>query len=242
MWLGTSILNIFGRDALSTRMGAQTLHELTGARFALGLGVSHPHLVQKLRGHAWDKPLTAMRGYVADIRRLPYLGPRPTGDGTPTEPPILVAALRERMLAFAAAETAGAFPYLVTAARVAWMRAELDAAAPVEGPRPVLAVTLPCVLATDAEAARAAARAYLAPYLRPVNYQASWAAQGFTAHDWTQPGSDRLVDTMVAWGSADRLRERIAELHAAGADHVAVIPLSPAGITEDLAVLEALAP
>ena len=35
--------------------------------------------------------------------------------------PIYVAALRERMLGFAATETGGAFPYLVTAERVAWI-------------------------------------------------------------------------------------------------------------------------
>ena len=106
----------------------------------------------------------------------------------------------------------------------------------------MLAVTQPCVLEADPEAARSAARAYLAPYLRPVNYQASWEAQGFTADDWAQPGSDRLVDAMVAWGTADRLQARIAAHHAAGADHVAIIPLTAAGTTEDVAVMEALAP
>jgi probable F420-dependent oxidoreductase len=241
MWLGTSIVGVYGRDAMATRMGAMTLHELTGGRFALGLGVSHPHLVQKLRGHAWDKPLSTMRQYVADMHRLPYVGPR-LGEGASAEPPILVAALRERMLAFAAAETDGAFPYLVTPARVAWMRDVLDANAAEGRGRPVLAVTQPCVLDADPETARAAARAYLAPYLRPINYQASWEAQGFGPDDWAQPGSDRLVDAMVAWGTADELRARIAEHRAAGADHVAVIPLSATGVTEDPGVLEAVAP
>jgi probable F420-dependent oxidoreductase len=241
MWLGTSIVGVYGRDAMTGKMGAQTLHELTGGRFALGLGVSHPHLVQKLRGHAYDKPLSTIRQYVADLHRLPYLGPT-LPDGAPAEPPILVAALRERMIAFAAAETDGAFPYLVTPERVAWIRGVLDANAGEGRPRPVLAVTLPCVLSTDPGAARSAARAYLAPYLRPINYQVSWEAQGFTADDWAQPGSDGLVDAMVAWGTADALRARIAELHAAGADHVAVIAVSAEGTTEGVAVIEALAP
>ena len=99
-------------------------------------------------------------------------------------------------------------------------------------PRPLLAVTLPVVLETDAELARTAARAYLAPYLRTPNYQASWELQGFSSADWAQPGSDRLVDAMVAWGAVETLRDRIAEMHAAGADHVAVIPLAPDGLTE----------
>jgi len=51
-----------------------------------------------------------------------------------------------------------------------------------------------------------------------------------------------LVDVMVAWGSAAKLRESIADLRAAGADHIAVIPLDANGVTEHMPVLEALAP
>jgi hypothetical protein len=65
--------------------------------------------------------------------------------------------------------------------------------------------------------------------------------QGFDEADWAKPGSDRLVDAMVAWGDVEALRARVAELVAAGADHVALIPLSPEGVTENLAVLEAMA-
>jgi alkanesulfonate monooxygenase SsuD/methylene tetrahydromethanopterin reductase-like flavin-dependent oxidoreductase (luciferase family) len=100
---------------------------------------------------------------------------------------------------------------------------------------------MPAVLEADPDAARAAARGYLAPYLRTPTYQASWEAQGFRAPDWEKPGNDRLVDAMVAWGDVDALRARIAELVAAGADHVAVIPIAPNGTTEHLPVLEALA-
>ena len=241
MWLGTSIASIWARDAMASRMAALTLHELTGGRFVLGLGVSHPHLAQKLRGHTYDKPLTRMREYLADYRRLPFRGPTLMGsEGVATEPAILLAALRERMLDLAAREAAGAFPYLVTAERVAWIRSTLDAAAG-DDKRPLLAVTLPVVLGQEPEVARAAARGYLAPYLRTPNYQASWALQGFGPDDWTQPGSDVLVDAMVAWGSAEELLARIAAMHAAGAGHVALIPVAPDGTTEQLDTLEALA-
>ena len=49
MVLGSSIVSIWGRDAQASRMAAMTLAEATGGRFALGLGVSHPHLAGKLR-------------------------------------------------------------------------------------------------------------------------------------------------------------------------------------------------
>jgi hypothetical protein len=100
---------------------------------------------------------------------------------------------------------------------------------------------MPAALETDPDAARAMARAYLAPYLRTPTYQACWAEQGFEAADWEKPGSDRLVSAMVAMGDVEALRTRVTELVAAGADHVAVIPLGPDGGTEHLPVLEALA-
>jgi probable F420-dependent oxidoreductase len=238
--LGTSIASIWGHDAQTTRMAALTLAEATGGRFVLGLGVSHPHLAERLRGHTFDRPVTRMREFLAGYRSAVYKGPM--GEGA-AEPPVLLAALRERMLRLAATEADGAFPYLVTGERVAWMRGVLDTAAAEAGrPRsPALAVSLPAVLETDAAAARAAARAYLAPYLRTPAYQAGWEAQGFGATDREKPGSDALVDAMVAWGDAEAIHARIGEMVSAGADHVALIPLSPDGLTEHLPVLEALA-
>ena len=236
--LGTSIVGIWGHDAQTTRMAAQTLHEATGGRFVLGLGVSHPHLAEKLRGHRYDRPLTRMREFLAAYRAAIYRGPMAEGG---SEPPVLIAALRERMLALAATDADGAFPYLVTPERVAWTRAVLDVAAAGRETRPVLAVTMPAVLEADPETSRAAARAYLAPYLRTPAYQASWAQQGFEPIDWEKPGSVRLVDAMVAHGDVEALRARVAELVVAGADHVAVIPVAPDGTTEHLPVLEALA-
>lgn len=238
--LGTSIVSIWGHDAQTTRMAAMTLQEATDGRFILGLGVSHAHLAERLRGHTYDKPLTRMREYLAAYRAAIYRGPLYEGSG---EPPVLIAALRARMLALAATEADGAFPYLVTPDRVAWMRGILDVAASAAGreQRPLLAVSLPAVLEPDPATARAIARSYLAPYLRTPNYQACWAEQGFTEADWEKPGSDRLVDGMVAWGNLHALRARAAELTAAGADHLAVIPLGPDGSTEHLPVLEELA-
>ncbi len=234
--LGTSIASIWGHDAQATRMAAVTLAEATGGRFVLGLGVSHPHLAAKLRGHDFERPLTRMREYLAAYRAAVIRGRALEGTA---EPPILVAALRERMTDLAGTDADGAFPYLITPERVGWMRHRLDAAAP-DGRR-LLAVTLP-VLLHDAGAgpARDAARAWLASYLRTPTYQASWELQGFTPADWAAPGSDRLVDAMVAIGDESAVRARIAELHDAGADHVALIPLAPDGSTEHAPTVEAL--
>jgi probable F420-dependent oxidoreductase len=233
--LGTSIVGIWGHDPQTTRMASLTLAEGTDGRFVLGLGVSHPHLAEKLRGHRFDRPLTRMREFIAAYRSAVIRAPALEGAA---EPPVLVAALRQRMTELAATDADGAFPYLVTPAHVAEMRRTLDAAASGE-PR-LLAVTLPVVLGAGPDAI-AAARAYLRPYLRTPTYQAAWTLQGFEPADWEPPGSDRLLDAMVAVGDVARVRERIHALRAAGTDHVALIPLASDGTTEHLATLEALA-
>lgn len=233
--LGTSIVGIWGHDAQTTRMASLTLSEATDGRFVLGLGVSHPHLAEKLRGHRFDRPLTRMREFLAAYRSAVIRAPALEDTA---EPPVLVAALRHRMTELAATDADGAFPYLVTPAHVAGMRRTLDAAA--SGEPPLLAVTLPAVLGTGPDAT-AAARAYLKPYLRTPTYQAAWTLQGFEPADWEPPGSDRLLDAMVAVGDVARVRERIHGMRSAGADHVALIPLAPDGTTEHLPTLEALA-
>jgi len=58
---------------------------------------------------------------------------------------------------------------------------------------------------------------------------------------WLTQGQNAQVDHMVATGSVDDARRRIEELLAAGADHVAAIPVAPDGTTEHVPTLEAMA-
>ena len=66
--IGSSIASIYARDAFTSRRGMITLNELYGNRFILGLGVSHPPMVEGLRGHVYEKPIPAMRRYLKAIR------------------------------------------------------------------------------------------------------------------------------------------------------------------------------
>jgi len=62
----------------------------------------------------------------------------------------------------------------------------------------------------------------VAVYLGLPNYTNNLLTLGFTEEDIAAPGSDRLVDALVAWGDADTIAARVREHHDAGADHVAV--------------------
>jgi probable F420-dependent oxidoreductase len=76
------------------------------------------------------------------------------------------------------------------------------------------------VLERDAGTARRIARQHLATYLALSNYRRHLLRVGLREEDLDGAGSDRLVDTVVAWGDEDAVHTRIAAFHSAGADHV----------------------
>lgn len=207
----TGIANIWARDAVTTSCAARTLTEAFPERVLIGLGVSHENLVGDLRGHHYDKPLSAMQNYLDAIDRAPYTAQQPS---TPVR--YVLAALRPRMLELAAEKTLGAHPYLVTPEHTARARDILGAG-------PLLCPEQAVVLDTDADRARMIARRHLRVYLAQPNYVRSLRYLGFGDADLTPPGgSDALVDALVAWGDVDRIVARIREHLAAGADHVPV--------------------
>jgi probable F420-dependent oxidoreductase len=70
--------------------------------------------------------------------------------------------------------------------------------------------------------ARAIGRRHVARYLDLPNYTNNFLRLGFTSEDTANRGSDRLVDSLVAWGSLDAIAARINDHLAAGADQVCV--------------------
>jgi probable F420-dependent oxidoreductase len=119
------------------------------------------------------------------------------------------------MLALAAQRTAGAHPYFVPPEHTALARKTL-------GDGPLLATEQMVVLDTDPSSARSTARENISRYLALPNYTNNLRGLGFTDADLASPGSDRLVDAIVAWGDPDAIAERVRAHHDAGADHVCV--------------------
>lgn len=226
--VATGIANIWVRDATAAANGARTLAEAFGDRFLLGLGVSHAPIVDT-RGHDYGRPLAAMRTYLDGYAQARY-------DAAPSqqEPPVVLAALRTRMLELSRDRTAGAHPYFVPVEHTAKARATLGAG-------PLLAPEQAVVLETDPERARATARDHMNIYLQLPNYVNNLRDLGWDDVDLVDGGSDRLVDAIVAWGDADAIRARIRAHHEAGADHVCVQALAPT-VAAARAQLRELAP
>lgn len=209
----TGIANIWARDAITMAGGAKALTEAFPERFLLGLGVSHQHLVENLRGHKYEKPLSAMRAYLAAMDGAPYTSHRP---GTPLRR--VLAALGPKMLELARDQADGAHPYFVTPEHTAFAR-------------PILAGRLLCpeqavLLETDPSKAREVARHHLAVYTGLPNYANNLRRLGFSDSDFDGGGSDRLVDAIVAWGDEESISARVRAHLDAGADHVCIQALS----------------
>ncbi|MEU9118760.1 TIGR03620 family F420-dependent LLM class oxidoreductase [Streptomyces sp. NPDC048506] len=172
------------------------------ARLLLGLGVSHPQVESR-----YHRPYTALSAYL---------------DALDASTPRLPKAMRflgahgPKMTRLAATRTAGVHPHLTIPDHTAHTRKLI-------GDGPLLAPTVTVVMDAGASTARATARAALAPYLaRSRNYANSWRRAGFTEDDLAAHGSDRLIDALFAWGTPDRIADRVAERFAAGADHIAL--------------------
>ncbi len=206
----TGIANIWARDAVTMTGGVKALTEAFPERVVLGLGVSHHTLVEDLRGHRYEKPLTAMGAYLDAMDRSPYTAFRPT---TPVRR--VLAALRPKMLALAAEKTEGAHTYLVPPEHTAEARRVL-------GPDALLCVEQAVLLETDPSTAHEVGRAHTSIYIRLPNYQSNLVGYGYTADDFAEGGTDRLVDAIVAWGDEQTILDRVQAQFDAGADHVCV--------------------
>lgn len=212
--VATGIANIYARDPLAMSAGQKTLAEAYPNRFLLGLGVSHVPLVEKLRGHVYEKPVATMRAYLDAMDRAMFQAVPPS-----TRPLRVLAALGPKMLELAAERTDGAHPYNVTPEHTAQARKIL-------GPNPMLCPEQAVILETDASKARQIGRKFLEVYLKLPNYRNNWIRLGYSEEDCNKGGSDRLVDALIAWGDVEAIRDRVRAHHAAGADHVCIQVLS----------------
>ena len=229
--LASGIANVYHRHAGVMKQGAYTVAEQTGGRFTLGLGVSSPVIVSKIRGIPYDKPLSFMRSYLDAMDAARYISVPP-----PAPVPVILAALGPRMLELAAERTDGAHPYNTTPEHTAFARS-------VMGPDSLLCVEQKVMLTTDSAKARATGGKVMKFYARAPGYRNCWKRLGFDDDD-IDGLSDRFVDAMVAWGDVDAIERRLAEHADAGATQVCVQVLHPdAGVGAiDYDALVALAP
>ncbi|MEM7542832.1 MAG: LLM class flavin-dependent oxidoreductase [Pseudomonadota bacterium] len=236
--VSSGIATIYGRDADAAAQAANGLAELSDGRFRLGLGVSHPVLVEP-RGHTWGKPVPQMRAFLQRVHEAPIESPL-----ADDKPKVICAGHGPGLMRVARDLSDGSFLFLQPIEAVRTAREIL-------GPEKELHVTVRCVLEADQSKARELARRASAFYISLPAYQARWAEHGYEAADWETGGSDRLIDSITVWGDAKMIAAKLEAFFDAGATHVVLYPANP---DEDYApgsaysknwnwpLLEALAP
>ena len=200
--VATGIVNIWTADAGPVSESFHRIDKAYPGRFLLGIGVGHPEAHQQYR-----KPIDALNEYLDKLDEY----------GVPKNRRV-VAALGPQVLKLSARRSAGAHPYLTTPEHTAQARELM-------GPEAFLAPEHKVVLTTSedtADKARAVGRKALDVYLGLANYLNNFKRLGFTDEDLAKPGSDRLVDALVAYGTVDAIAARLKEHLDAGADHVPV--------------------
>jgi probable F420-dependent oxidoreductase len=197
--LATGIVNIWTAAAGPVADSFHRIEKAYPGRFLLGIGVGHPEAHTE-----YKKPYDALSDYLTELDQ----------HGVPTDR-VVVAALGPQVLKLSARRSAGAHPYLTTPEHTAQARELI-------GPAAFLAPEHKVVLTTDAEKARATGRKALEIYLNLANYLNNWKRLGVTDADVAKPGSDALVDAVIAYGTTDAIAARLTEHLTAGADHVPV--------------------
>ncbi|MFT4581252.1 MAG: putative F420-dependent oxidoreductase [Gammaproteobacteria bacterium] len=236
--IGIGIANIYVRDYVAAAQARQTLAELSGGRFLLGLGVSHPVLVEP-RGHEFLPPTKALGDYLRGIHATSPDGPKAKNPA-----PIICAAHGPKLLEVVRQHADGAFCLNQPAEHTAWARDIL-------GPDKKLCVVVRTCCEADPVKARALARNALNFYLPLPAYHRTWKRAGFDESDFANGGSDRLIDSIIAWGDADQIKARIQAHTDAGASEISLYPINAdehleegqvGGLEPDWSSLEMLAP
>lgn len=215
--LATGIVNIWSAAAQPIADSYRRIEEAYPGRFLLGIGVGHPEHTEEYRS-----PYQALVAYLDELDKY----------GVPDSRRV-VAALGPKVLKLAAQRSAGAHPYLTTPEHTARARDLVGASV-------FLAPEHKVVLSNNVEEARDLGRQAVGFYLNLSNYVNNWKRLGFTDADVAPPGSDKLIDAVVAHGTADHVAERLSEHLEAGADHVAIQVLG--GWDKLLPTLTELAP
>jgi probable F420-dependent oxidoreductase len=201
--LASGIVEIWSNPAATVAASHARVSRAHPGRFLLGLGAGHAKFVEA-GGQRYERPVAKLRAYLDELDSA--------------QPPVpadqrVLAALGPKVLQLSAERSAGAHPYCTTAAHTAEARALM-------GPAALLFPEHKVFFGTDASVARPVARRAMSIYLGLPNYLNNFRRLGFDDDDFADGGSDRFLDTFVAWGPDDAVRARLREHLDAGATEV----------------------
>jgi len=201
--VATGIINVWQAPADEVAEAYHRVEKAYPGRFLLGIGIGHPEHTDEYR-----KPYDVLVEYLDALDAAKV----------PTSRRVL-AALGPKVLKLSAQRSAGAHPYLTTPEHTGQARNTIGNTVYLA---PEHKVVLTDGSDSAAEEARAVGRDAVGFYLNLSNYLNNWKRLGFTDDDIAKPGSDKLIDSVVAHGTAEAIAARLHEHLDAGADHVTI--------------------
>jgi probable F420-dependent oxidoreductase len=255
-------LPISVRTPAAIALGASSVAQLTGCDIDVALGASSPVIVAGWHDREWAHGAARMRETIECLRRIlrgervDYTGRYVSCHGFRLRHPLShtnigVGPFGPAMTRLAAETADEVVLNLATPERVAQVRRQVDAhAAAAQRQPPRVTVWLPAAL-NPRDAALRQAAGQLAVYLAPPGYGEMFCDLGFSALVQAARGGARrselaasipieLAEQIGAFGTAEHIADRLRAYADAGADTVAVVPVTaedPAG----RAVLECVA-
>jgi len=228
----TAIAPIYGRVTEDFAQATAYIHEISGGRFAFGIGVAHGPAHVRM-GVTPGPPLGDIRAFVAKMRSF---------DGIGATPPIILAALRKRMVALAGEIAEGVIFANASRSHMAESLSALPAAKRAD-PGFLVANMIPTCIADDIEAAKAVNRRTLTRYTMLPNYRNYWKEAGYIGEmtaietainegrqaDIPSLMSDKWLADATLFGSAAQVRDGVAAWREAGVSTPVIVPSSASG-------------
>jgi len=228
--LETAVVPIFTRHPVAMAQQAVTTQAAAGGRLLLGIGLSHRPVVEERWGLSFERPVEYMEEYLAILLPLlrgepvEYSGKRLRAKTQLTvpeapAPPVVLAALGERQLRLAGAQTDGTALWMVGAKTLAAHIVPIitEAARRAGRPAPRILVGLPICVTSDAAAARARAARAFQMYGQLPSYRAM-----LDREDVAGPEDVAVV------GSESEVERQLADLEQAGATDFTASPFGSA--------------
>ncbi len=229
---GTAIAPIYLQATEEFAAGAAYIHEVSGGRFRFGIGVAHGPTHQRL-GVSPGKPLADTRAFVEKLRSY---------DGIGALPPIVLAALRKRMVALAAEIAEGVLFANASLSHLAASLAVVPATKRTD-PNFLIGNMLPVCITEHESTALTLHRRRLVRYVLLPNYRNYWKEAGYGEEmtaieralaenrrdDIPHYLTDRWIADNTLYGPAAKVRDQLAAWYAAGLNAPVLVPNSVNG-------------
>jgi probable F420-dependent oxidoreductase len=251
--LGTGVVGVMQRGRALLAQEAAALADASGGRFALGIGASSDRIIEGWNAMPFEKPLSKMSETI-DFLRTALAGERADGgfklERAPEERvPIIVAALRGKMLRLAVEKGDGAFTNFLPLEGLPKVAEQVEGAP--EG------FELLCrffCLPGEREQVEPLARFMFSSYITVPVYEAfyRWLGYGekidamveaWNAKDRQKAAAEApwdLIEEMFIFGSPEEMRERLGAFVEGGITLPVITPITTPDKLGEL--IEALAP